>query len=120
MSGDTLSDLLRAVRLRGALFFYVEGADPWVAESPKSCEIIPAILPGVAQLDWAIRFGREAFVMPPRFLRMEALKFQQVLRPGARVTLSLEWLPEKGALQFRYQSAVGTHASGRVSFGEAP
>jgi hypothetical protein len=25
---DTLSDLLRAVRLRGALFFYVEGADP--------------------------------------------------------------------------------------------
>lgn len=79
-----------------------------------------AILPGVAQLDWAIRFGREAFALPPRFLRMEALKFQQVLRPGARVALSLEWLPEKGALQFRYQSAAGTHASGRVLFGEAP
>lgn len=79
-----------------------------------------AILPGVAQLDWAIRFGREAFALPPRFLRMEALKFQQVLRPGARVNLSLEWLPEKGALQFRYQSAAGIHASGRVLFGEAP
>ena len=47
MTGDTLSDLLRAVRLRGAIFFYVEGADPWVAESPPAREIIPAILPGV-------------------------------------------------------------------------
>src|SRR5262245_43430378 len=50
MSGDALSDLLRAVRLRGALFFYVEGLDPWVAEAPPSREIIPAILPGVDHL----------------------------------------------------------------------
>ena len=47
MSGDTLSDVLRAVRLRGAVFFYVQGNDPWVAETPRSKEIIPAILPGV-------------------------------------------------------------------------
>lgn len=50
MTGDTLSDLLRAVRLRGAVFFYVQGADPWVAETPASKEIIPAILPGVDHL----------------------------------------------------------------------
>jgi AraC-like DNA-binding protein len=50
MSGDTLSDLLRAVRLRGALFYYVEGADPWVAEAPPSRELIPAVLPGVDHL----------------------------------------------------------------------
>ena len=47
MSADTLSDLLRAVRLRGAVFFYVEGSNPWVAETPHSREILPAILPGV-------------------------------------------------------------------------
>jgi AraC-like DNA-binding protein len=47
MMGDTLSDLLRAVRLRGAIFFYVEGASPWVAEAPAAKTIIPAILPGV-------------------------------------------------------------------------
>jgi AraC-like DNA-binding protein len=47
MSGDTLSDVLRAVRLRGAVFFYVQGSDPWVAATPRSTEIIPAILPGV-------------------------------------------------------------------------
>jgi AraC-like DNA-binding protein len=50
MSRDTLSDLLRAVRLRGALFFYIDAADPWVAETPQSSGIIPAILPGVDHL----------------------------------------------------------------------
>ena len=50
MSGDALSDLLRAVRLRGSLFFYLEGADPWVAETPRSREIIAAIMPGVEHL----------------------------------------------------------------------
>jgi AraC-like DNA-binding protein len=46
VSSDVLSDLLRAVRFRGALFYYVEGFSPWVAETPAACEIIPAILPG--------------------------------------------------------------------------
>jgi AraC-like DNA-binding protein len=50
MSGDTLSDLLRAVRLRGAVFFYVEGTEPWVAESPCSHDLIPQILPGVEHM----------------------------------------------------------------------
>lgn len=77
-----------------------------------------AILPGVAQLDWAVRWGREAFAMPPRFIRMENLKFQRVLRPGTRVRLHLEWQPGKSALVFRYQSEHGAHASGRVIFGE--
>jgi len=46
LSGDVLSDLLRAVRLRGAVFFYLEAADPWVAEAPPIREIIHAIMPG--------------------------------------------------------------------------
>ena len=50
MSGDTLSDLLRAVRLRGAVFFYLDGADPWVAETPCSSAIIPGVMPGVDHL----------------------------------------------------------------------
>jgi AraC-like DNA-binding protein len=50
VSGDTLSDLLRAVRFRGALFYYVEGASPWVAEAPAACEILPAILPGAEHM----------------------------------------------------------------------
>ena len=50
MSGDTLSDLLRAVRLRGAVFYYIEGVDPWVAEAPPAREIIPAIMPGAGHM----------------------------------------------------------------------
>ena len=46
MSGDVLSDLLRAVRLRGAVFFYLEAADPWVAEAPPTRDIVHALMPG--------------------------------------------------------------------------
>lgn len=45
MSRDTLSDVLRAVRLRGAVFYYIDGSSPWVAEAPPAREIIPAIMP---------------------------------------------------------------------------
>lgn len=50
MSRDTLSDLLRAVRLRGAVFYYLEGSAPWVVEAPPSPDIIPAIMPGVEHM----------------------------------------------------------------------
>jgi len=50
MSADTLSDLLRAVRLRGAIFYYVDGIAPWVAEAPPAKEIASAILPGAEHL----------------------------------------------------------------------
>ena len=77
------------------------------------------ILPGVVQLDWAIHYGRQAFDMPPRFLRMDVLKFQHVARPGDLLQLSLDWDAPKSALGFRYVSDHGVHASGRVVFGDA-
>ena len=77
------------------------------------------ILPGVVQLDWAIHFAREVFSMPPRFERMDALKFQHVARPGDRLQLTLGWDALKSVLSFRYVSDHGVHASGRVVFGDA-
>ena len=47
MNGDTLSDLLRTVRLTGAVYFSVNASAPWVAEAPPSCHIGPHIMPGV-------------------------------------------------------------------------
>ncbi len=47
MTIDPLSDVLRAVRLRGAVFFTVEGTAPWVAEAPAACTVGPHIMPGV-------------------------------------------------------------------------
>lgn len=46
MGADTLSDLLRSVRLRGAVFYYVSFRDRWSAEAPAGCEITEAVMPG--------------------------------------------------------------------------
>jgi AraC-like DNA-binding protein len=47
MSQDTLSDVLRGVRLRGAVFFYISGRGEWAAEAPASKEIAPFLIRGV-------------------------------------------------------------------------
>jgi len=77
------------------------------------------ILPGVVQLDWAIHYARQAFAMPPRFERMDALKFQHVARPDDQLQLTLGWDAARSVLSFRYLSDHGVHASGRVVFGDA-
>lgn len=46
MSRDTLSDLLRSVRLRGAVFYYVSFCDQWAAEGLAAEEIAEAVMPG--------------------------------------------------------------------------
>ena len=46
MTRDTLSDVLRSVRLRGARFFHVECTAPWVTEAPRAATLAPAIMPG--------------------------------------------------------------------------
>ena len=47
---DTLSDVLRAVRLTGSLFFLVDASTPWVAEAPSGSTLAPVILPGAQQV----------------------------------------------------------------------
>jgi len=50
MSQDTLSDLLRSVRLRGVLFFHVDCAEPWVTEAPHASVMGPVVMPGSEHL----------------------------------------------------------------------
>jgi AraC-like DNA-binding protein len=45
MSHDILSDVLRSVRLRGAVFYYVNGNRTWAAEAPPSRDIAAAVMP---------------------------------------------------------------------------
>src|SRR4051812_48902159 len=42
---DVLSDLLRAVRLTGAIYFDIDAGDPWVGESPGTAAVAAAIMP---------------------------------------------------------------------------
>jgi AraC-like DNA-binding protein len=42
---DALSDVLRAVRLTGAIFFDIHASEPWVAETPSGHLIVGKIFP---------------------------------------------------------------------------
>ena len=58
MSRDMLSDLLRAVRLRGALFFFVEGADPGSRRRRARARSAPGDPAGRGALDRSIGVAR--------------------------------------------------------------
>ena len=45
-TSDPLSDVLRSVRLRGAVFFYVSCGEEWVSVAPPSREMGPVVMPG--------------------------------------------------------------------------
>ncbi len=47
MTADVLSEVLRAVRLSGAVFFNIEASPPWVAEAPAASSVGPYVMPGV-------------------------------------------------------------------------
>ena len=47
---DALSDVLRAVRLTGAVYFDVHASEPWVAEAPPGGSIVRGIFPGAEHL----------------------------------------------------------------------
>lgn len=76
------------------------------------------ILPGVTQVDWAIRFARELFPLPATFARLDNIKFHDWIGADARVELLLQHGAD-GVVAFRIDSAVGAHASGRLVFEDA-
>lgn len=70
MNSDPLSDVLRSVHLRGAVFYYVSCGDEWVAETPASPELANALMPGaehVLAYHWIARGGGWAAIdgVPP-------------------------------------------------------
>jgi AraC-like DNA-binding protein len=50
VSTDALSDVLRAIRLTGAIFFDVKASEPWVAETPPGDAIVRKIFPDAGHL----------------------------------------------------------------------
>jgi AraC-like DNA-binding protein len=47
---DPLSEVLRTVRLTGALFFLVDGSAAWAADVPEASAFAPLILPGAQRI----------------------------------------------------------------------
>ncbi|MCE1229699.1 MAG: thioester dehydrase [Firmicutes bacterium] len=74
------------------------------------------ILPGVIQVDWAIRLGEEAFGPLGRFQGLQNLKFMDLARPGEELSLFLTF--DGAKLTFRYEGQEKRKSSGVVLFGE--
>jgi AraC-like DNA-binding protein len=50
VTADVLSDVLRAIRLTGAVYFDFDLSSPWVAEAPPSREIAATVMPGAQRV----------------------------------------------------------------------
>ncbi|HEY0290062.1 MAG TPA: AMP-binding protein [Pseudomonas sp.] len=72
------------------------------------------ILPGVVQVDWAINLAQRLLSVPPKFVGMEVLKFQQLVRPGDRISLTLRFDSERNKLHFAYRNGGSSCSSGRI------
>jgi AraC-like DNA-binding protein len=46
MTTDTLSEVLRSIHLRGAVFYYLSYGHEWAAEAPPAKDIAGAVIPG--------------------------------------------------------------------------
>lgn len=72
------------------------------------------VLPGVVQVEWALRLGQQLMDLPAKFAGMEVLKFQQLVRPGDEIQLHLRFDPERSKLYFAYRNEAATCSSGRI------
>jgi acyl-CoA synthetase (AMP-forming)/AMP-acid ligase II len=74
------------------------------------------VVPGVAQVDWAIGFSCEAFARQPVLQRLDVLKFQALMQPGHAVQLELDYAADKGTVTFKYTKGATPFSSGRLVF----
>jgi len=74
------------------------------------------LVPGVVQLDWALRAAGEWLGGPVALLELTALKFPEPLVPGGRVTLRLERAQADGVIRFRLLDGARVHLEGRAAF----
>ena len=72
------------------------------------------ILPGVVQLDWAVRFGRLHFEGLGESRGVDNFKCQALVFPEAELTLELR--RDETGLHFRYFDAQRTYSSGKILF----
>ncbi|MBT9265700.1 AMP-binding protein [Pseudomonas sp. MG-9] len=72
------------------------------------------VLPGVVQVEWALKLGQQLLDLPGKFAGMEVLKFQQLVRPGDEIQLHLRFDRERGKLYFAYRNDTATCSSGRI------
>ena len=109
MSQDILSDVLRLIRLRGALYYYVSAGRDWAAEAPPSHEIAASVMPGAEHVMeyhvvtrgqcWAAIVGQPA-------VRLEQGDVVVLAQGDAHVISSAPELPAAVTTMGRFDHAV--------------
>lgn len=78
------------------------------------------VVPGVVQIAWAQQLAQQLISdLPPLFLGMEVIKFQQLMRPADVVQLDLRYDRDKAKLYFSYSNNDKNYTSGRLLLGHA-
>ena len=93
---------------------------PALAHFPGHFPGLP-ILPGVVQIDWAVRLARLHLpgCCAGAFSALEGVKFQALVLPDARLELALFWNAAKDRLEFSYANGQRKCSTGRLVFGAA-
>ena len=130
MTGDVLSDVLKAIRLTGAVYFDFELTSPWVAEAPAATEISKFVMPDSDRVIeyhviargscWGHRVGDE----PIRLREGDILVFPQgdphVLSsyPGMRTEPDMSaYVQRSGPLPLIFETGGGGPDGARVICG---
>jgi 3-hydroxymyristoyl/3-hydroxydecanoyl-(acyl carrier protein) dehydratase len=74
------------------------------------------VLPGAVQIAWALTYAATRLGTPAHCHNMEALKFQQLLRPGDRADLTLHHDAARNKLHFTYRHGDKAYSSGRLAW----
>lgn len=72
------------------------------------------VLPGVVQVDWAMRFGAAYFDLAEASARDIQIKFRKIISPGVPLTLILQFNRIKKRLSFTYNSDAVAMSSGHI------
>jgi 3-hydroxyacyl-[acyl-carrier-protein] dehydratase len=76
------------------------------------------VLPGVVQIDWAVRYAREYLAVKGRFVALEHIKFQSLVLPDATLELLLHWNEKKNQIEFSFLTSNRKYSSGCIVFGD--
>jgi AraC-like DNA-binding protein len=124
MSQDILSDVLRSVRLRSAVFYFVScGGGKWAAEAPASRDIAAAVMPGTDHVIeyhvvtegecWAaivgespVKLSRGDIVMLPQG-DAHVLSSAPGMRADPRVSWYYDTNPHERPFRVAYEGASG-------------
>lgn len=74
------------------------------------------ILPGVVQVDWAVRLARRYLPDLESGYGIKNLKFHALVTPDAVLTLHMNYDASKRILQFFYRDDGRTYSSGHIHF----